>query len=901
MKKLVSIVILFLGMQLSAQNQGVNWYFEYNAGIHFDLENDMVTSLEGLPIRPQGGGYGRIATISDNNGDLLFYTSFYDVYNKNHKVMPNGVLQSRNKLIIPAPKDPNSYYVFYTFQSDFKYSIVDMSLNGGLGDIAIKDVLVREDISFRTKITAFLKDCWTQSVWIIVRSNNNGQSDDLSFYTYELTRNGLSTIPVVSTINNTSIGYSDMKISPDGSTIAISKGGGVIEFYDFDKNSGIISNKRTLRVTQYDHSISGGVIDTRGLEFSPNSKLLYANSSNSRLYLFDWQLEDPTLFRTTLTQFDLTAPDIQASEYLVDGRNGASVDIQIGPNGKIYKSTRRNKSSSYPYISAIENPNAVGADCNYVHVSVDISPNRSGEYLPPYFESIYNNEGDIDIINNGSLNQQLVLCEGETYTLSYDDIPGANYMWYKDEVLLAESDFDLLVTQAGTYELFIDTNSSDCKIGLAKVSYFDTPEALNATLFQCDEDGNFDGLTTFNLDFAQSDVTGGVNDLTAKYFLTQTDAQNNTNVINNPIFNNTTNPQIIYTRIENIFNTNCFAISELSLEVTVTDINDAFIGYCDTYQAEDGFYRFNLNEANAQILNGLPASLTLDYYLSYDDALLKQNRLEATFTNTTAYSQTIFARVDNGNDCYGIAQVVLEVYTFPIIETEYEDLYCLNFFPDNITLDSGLINNSPNDFTYLWSTGETSQEIQINTSGRYSVTVTNAHGCSKERTITVSDSNIATIESIEVVDITTNNTITIHIYGEGEYQYALDNQFGPYQNSSVFENVGAGIHTIFVKDIKNDCGIVNDAVSVIGFPKFFTPNGDSHNDTWHVSGINSTSQLESEIYIYDRYGKLLKQLSPQGNGWDGTFKGSPVPSSDYWFHVKLQDGRIIKSHFTLKR
>jgi len=88
---------------------------------------------------------------------------------------------------------------------------------------------------------------------------------------------------------------------------------------------------------------------------------------------------------------------------------------------------------------------------------------------------------------------------------------------------------------------------------------------------------------------------------------------------------------------------------------------------------------------------------------------------------------------------------------------------------------------------------------------------------------------------------------------------------------------------------------------VIGFPKFFTPNNDGYNDTWQVYGINVSSQQESIIYVFDRFGKLVKQLSPSDSGWDGTFNGQPLPSSDYWFHIKLQDGRTFKSHFTLKR
>ena len=162
------------------------------------------------------------------------------------------------------------------------------------------------------------------------------------------------------------------------------------------------------------------------------------------------------------------------------------------------------------------------------------------------------------------------------------------------------------------------------------------------------------------------------------------------------------------------------------------------------------------------------------------------------------------------------------------------------------------------------------------------------------------DSAIATIDDVEVVDATSNNMITIFVSGEGDYEYSLNNINGPYQDSNVFENVPPGLHTVYIRD-KNNCGIVEDIVSVIGFPKFLTPNGDGYHDTWQVYGLNHSSQIESIVYIFDRYGKLIKQLSPTGIGWDGTFNGKPMPSSDYWFHVKLQDGRVFKSHFTLKR
>ena len=98
-----------------------------------------------------------------------------------------------------------------------------------------------------------------------------------------------------------------------------------------------------------------------------------------------------------------------------------------------------------------------------------------------------------------------------------------------------------------------------------------------------------------------------------------------------------------------------------------------------------------------------------------------------------------------------------------------------------------------------------------------------------------------------------------------------------------------------------------DTVLVMDYPLFFTPNNDGLNDTWQVAGLSN--QLDAKIYIFDRYGKLLKQLSPSSNGWDGTFNGQPLPSSDYWFSLEYREPNDLtdtsrkefRAHFTLKR
>jgi gliding motility-associated-like protein len=197
--------------------------------------------------------------------------------------------------------------------------------------------------------------------------------------------------------------------------------------------------------------------------------------------------------------------------------------------------------------------------------------------------------------------------------------------------------------------------------------------------------------------------------------------------------------------------------------------------------------------------------------------------------------------------------------------------------------------------------GQTDPTLTINTPGIYSVTVTNASNCSKTRTIAVTGSEIATLQNIDIVDLSDINSILINYTGSGVYEFAIDDINGPYQDSNFFNNVPMGLHEIFVRD-KNGCGTLGPlAATVLGIPHYFTPNGDGFHDYWNVKGANLLTNSKSVISIFDRFGKLLKQLSATGAGWDGTFNGNQLPADDYWYSIEFEDGRSAKGHFALKR
>ena len=905
MKKILyRLLFIFLTIHsLNSQNEASNWYFGNNAGISFN-PNGTVTSVDGGQIVTYEG----CASISDQNGDLLFYTDGTTVYNRNHNIMSNGFgllgdpSSSQSAIVVPKPGDASIYYIFTVGSSlnpnGLKYSVVDMDQSGGLGAITLKNVNLLNNCS--EKISAVLKDCESQEIWVITLANNTGGNGEWNmFYSYRVTTSGVISVPVTSLIP---LGIFDargyLKLSPDGQKLACANVENGLYLFDFDSQTGLVSSPIYL-------PIGGSVNKPYGLEFSPSSDILYVTASNN-YFAQDGSQENPANHRSVLLQYDLNAVNISASQTTIDDRNLYRGGLQLGPNGKIYRALSATYEQGLPFLGVINNPNILGVGCGYQHNAVSLGNNTSTQGLPPFIQSFFNER--IDIIGGETFSTYLPLCEGQSYTLTSEDIPGAIYTWTMDGVTLPETGYQLNITQSGFYHVLIELPTGECDFieGEADVEYFINPTASNANLVQCDEDGVYDGLSIFNLEEAVSDLTNGDPNLNVRFFPTLTDLQNNTNPVVSNLFSNTSNPQTIYAQVVTA-GAGCSDDAQLTLQVVNSQLNDyAATPVCNELGSEDGISDFDLDAIRNEMLLTVPAGTDITFYLNENDALIEQNELTGLFTNSIPYLQIIYARAENNNGCFGISEVILTVLELPQLEEDSLVYYCLNYYPETTTLSSGNLDSNINDYTYLWSNGEITESIEVNQPGEYTITVTNTGGCSKSRSITVEASNIATIESVQVVDGSSsfNNLVTVNASGEGIYQYAIYNQYGPlvnYQENNLLQNVPPGIHIIRVRDVKNNCGEVEQLVSVIGFPKFFTPNNDGYQDTWQVYGVSEQFQPNSKILIFDRYGKLVKQVSPLGNGWDGTMNGRPLPNDDYWFAVTLQDGRVFKSHFALKR
>ncbi len=485
------------------------------------------------------------------------------------------------------------------------------------------------------------------------------------------------------------------------------------------------------------------------------------------------------------------------------------------------------------------------------------------------------------------------VCAGEIHTLDATEAGANAYQWFKNNSPIAGATnptYD--VTDSGVYSVEINLGGSGCiATGEATIEYTPLP-VLNdpTTIIQCDDD--HDGISIFNLTKIDDIVRMHNPDLgNVTYFESLSDAQNDLNPITNPAaYQNITTNQLI-AKVGNGFG--CANYATVNLQIANNAVTaPGPIETCDEVGDEDGLTSFTLSaQVTPQVLNGLPAGLTVAYFVSATDALTNTNPLPDNFTNTVPMQQVIYALIVNGADCYGIIPVTLIIHTFDPVDFGDATVYLCDGNPETIGVSDGFA-------SYLWSSGQTASSITVTTAGVYSVTVTDANGCTAVKTFNVFNSGIATITNVDMNDFSQDqNSVLIHFTGNGDYEFSIDGIY--FQSSPLFTNVEPGEYSVYIRD-KNGCGTTPPyPIYVLDYPRFFTPNGDGINDLWVIK--NMGSHPGAVIAIFDRYGKLLKYQNGNTLGWNGKYNGTDLPSSDYWFTIHLENGRIVKGHFSLKR
>ena len=270
----------------------------------------------------------------------------------------------------------------------------------------------------------------------------------------------------------------------------------------------------------------------------------------------------------------------------------------------------------------------------------------------------------------------------------------------------------------------------------------------------------------------------------------------------------------------------------------------------------------------------------------------------------------VYTVTPNANNCSGTPiNITVNVNPLPKPLIEH-GIICVDA-TTNIAFKTYILDTKldPSDFDFVWLfentiiNGEVGATLEADEAGNYSVLVTNTvTGCVSELTSAVVSASFpgTSVSSTQTLAFSDNATVVVTIIGgTSTFFYSMDE--GALQLSNIFTDVAPGTHSILVTDI-NGCTNLPLGVNVVGYPTYFTPNGDGIHDTWNIVGLNSSDKVS----IFDRYGKLIKQISAASNGWDGTFNGQMLTATDYWFTIEYlepstSENKIFKAHFSLKR
>ncbi|MFK8008665.1 MAG: PKD domain-containing protein, partial [Saprospiraceae bacterium] len=357
MKKIYPIILfLIFATFLFSQKETNNWVFGNDNWL--DFNTDPVTAQDNfdLNINATRG----TVSVSDKEGNLLFYSNARRVFDRNNQVMPNGdfntlVTNTHPVAVFLKPNSEHSYYLIYKkfnnipgSPSTLKWLEVDMTLNNGLGDVKTStnnEILGGDLLDNPTgKITVARHDNLID-FWIISHEENSD-----AYYAWLVTASGINSTPVISNIGIPIItliipdsANGQIKVSPNGKKIAVvNRGENNAEIFDFDQATGTLSN--TITLNQF--------INPRGLEFSPSGQYLYIShegfQTDSRVLQYDlWAGNQTAINNSKLSIGNPT-------------NNGTAGGLQLASNGKIYSINIGDTS-----LGIIHQPDNDGFTCDF--------------------------------------------------------------------------------------------------------------------------------------------------------------------------------------------------------------------------------------------------------------------------------------------------------------------------------------------------------------------------------------------------------------------------------------------------------------------------------------------------------------------------------------------------------
>ncbi|WP_156340062.1 T9SS type B sorting domain-containing protein [Nonlabens sp. YIK11] len=346
------------------------------------------------------------------------------------------------------------------------------------------------------------------------------------------------------------------------------------------------------------------------------------------------------------------------------------------------------------------------------------------------------------------------------------------------------------------------------------------------------------------------------------------------------------------------------------------------VAQCDDPENGIGIEFINLNDYDGQVTMGIE-DLDITYHLNQNDADNSLNSISNTLEITTG-ENVIYARLTNPNTgCYSTTILTFELFKAPELIIDPTSVSLCETTNGEFLSTVIRTNLSIEDYDFIWTVEtesgtelltDATAQLQVNEAGVYTVEAINKMtGCTAKATATVDTvlNPIQATANAELTAVLNNHVINVEVEAtmdqETTYQVMLGdgswydmNEFnGSYTYTFRGVETGNGIQTIQLRD-SNGCWTQTLEVITLGIPQFVTPNNDGYNDTWNIKGLEVLDQ-DSKLYVFDRYGKLLADLTLDQQGWNGVFNGEPLPSTDYWYRLELEDGRTVSGHFSLKR
>jgi gliding motility-associated-like protein len=319
----------------------------------------------------------------------------------------------------------------------------------------------------------------------------------------------------------------------------------------------------------------------------------------------------------------------------------------------------------------------------------------------------------------------------------------------------------------------------------------------------------------------------------------------------------------------------------------------------------------------------LPAFPATNYTVNYYSQpggvglIAPANYIYTAPTTSGTHTVFVYATATNNTNCNDEAQFTFTVH--PLLDIHLTDgIICVDSETGEVlrsyTINTGL---NPAIYTVNWSlngalmgTGPSYTATQEGTYDVEFIKLIPSVGADcnyNSTTVTVTKSGPAVATYVVSSAFENHSSITVTITGGyGDYLFQLeypDGTLGLPQTGNVFGNLNSGVYYVNIDDQKGGCSPTRiGPIHIINYPHFFTPNDDAYNNSWNIWDLSY--QPDARIYIFDRFGKFIKQLSPAGQGWDGTYNGEQLPSTDYWFKVNYRYNEVdqeFKAHFSMKR